>query len=211
MLALLGSHLADTDDPEQGAAMVREAVAAARQLDDATTVGRALLSQRFRGGPLELDERLECGSELVELGDRLNVEVFSSVGRQQLWWCYRELGEREQADRWYAEAAERMPLPDLEQLSYPPSVALLDGDLRRADHLTNVLSDANGDRRWPRLRRGVAHGHRKPSGPAPGSRIPGTHAGVQHLVWRVGQGAARAEPGVDGPVRMHDAPRRRSP
>ena len=145
MLALLGSHLADTDDPEQGAAMVREAVAAARQLDDATTVGRALLSQRFRGGPLELDERLECGSELVELGDRLNVEVFSSVGRQQLWWCYRELGEREQADHWYAEAAERMPLPDLEQLSYPPSVALLDGDLRRADHLTNVLSDANGD------------------------------------------------------------------
>ena len=145
MLALLGSHLADTDDPEQGAAMVREAVAAARQLDDATTVGRALLSQRFRGGPLELDERLECGSELVELGDRLNVEVFSSVGRQQLWWCYRELGEREQADHWYGEAAERMPLPDLEQLSYPPSVALLDGDLRRADHLTNVLSDAHGD------------------------------------------------------------------
>ena len=38
-----------------------------------------------------------------------------------------------------------MPLPDLEQLSYPPSVALLDGDLRHADHLTNVLSDAHGD------------------------------------------------------------------
>ena len=192
MLALLGSHLADTDDPEQGAAMVREAVAAARQLDDATTVGRALLSQRFRGGPLELDERLECGSELVELGDRLNVEVFSSVGRQQLWWCYRELGEREQADHWYGEAAERMPLPDLEQLSYPPSVALLDGDLRHADHLTNVLSDAHGD---TPLGRGYAAVCAWPSQTiGAGSRIPDSW----NACWRPTSGSASWSRGCSG-------------
>ena len=129
VLALLGSQLAATDDPERGNEMVREALHAARRLDDPVAIGRALLSYRFRGGPLELDERLACGNELVELGDRIGVEVFSYVGRQQLWWCYRELGDREQMDRWYAEAADRMRLPDLEQLSYAPSVALLDGDL----------------------------------------------------------------------------------
>ncbi len=131
--------------------MVREAVHAARRLDDPVTIGRVLLSYRFRGGPLELDERLACGNELVELGDRLGVEVFSYVGCQQLWWCYRELGDREQMDRWYAEAASRMRLPDLEQHSYPPSVALLDGDLTRAEHTTKLLSDAWGETRLGHL------------------------------------------------------------
>ena len=117
VLALLGSQLAATDDPERGNEMVCEAVHAARRLDDPVAIGRALLSYRFRGGPLELAERMTCGYELVELGDRIGVEVFSYVGRQQLWWCYRELGDREQMDRWYAEAADRMRLPDVEQLS----------------------------------------------------------------------------------------------
>ena len=93
------------------------------------------------------EERLACGTELVQLGDRLGVDVFSFAGRQQLWWCYRELGDREQMDRWYAEATERMHTPDAELLSQLPALALMDGDLARAEQLTDELSavwDASG-------------------------------------------------------------------
>ena len=69
-------------------------------------------------------------TELVELGDRLGVEVFSYVGFQQLWWCYRELGDRDQMDRWYAETAPADARPRRRAALVPPlPLALLDGDL----------------------------------------------------------------------------------
>ena len=122
--------------------MVREALHAARLLDDPVAIGRALLSYHFCGGPMDLEERLACGNELVELGDRLGVEVFSYVGCQQLWWCYRELGDRDADGPLVRRGGERMRLPDLEQLSYAPSVALwtVTDNLRK--QMTDVLSDA---------------------------------------------------------------------
>ena len=137
--AVLGIQLLLSDAPERGDAMVREAVAAARRLGDPVALGRALLSFRFCGGPLQLEERMACGVELAELGDRIGSEVFSYVGRQQLCWCYRESGDREQTARWDAAAAERMRVPDMEQLSQPPTDAILDGDLHRAEELTDVF------------------------------------------------------------------------
>ena len=122
--------------------MVHEALRAARRLGDPVAIGRVLLSYRFCGGPLDLAERLACGTELVELGDRIGVELFSYIGCQQLWWCYRELGDRDQMDDWYAEATRRIRLPDVEQMSYAPSVALLDGDLPHVQRTTDVLSEA---------------------------------------------------------------------
>ena len=39
-------------------------------------------------------QRIACGHELIELGDRTGQDVFSIVGCQQLWWCYCQLGDR---------------------------------------------------------------------------------------------------------------------
>jgi DNA-binding NarL/FixJ family response regulator len=142
VLALLGGHLLLTTEPGLGTEMIRAAVSAARRLDDPVTLGRALLSYRFCGGPLEMAPRMACGAELIEIGDRTGLEVFACVGRQQLFWCHRELGDLEEMDRWYRAAAEHVRGPDLDQLSQAPAVALMDGDLERAERLTDELIDA---------------------------------------------------------------------
>ncbi|HSB88042.1 MAG TPA: LuxR C-terminal-related transcriptional regulator, partial [Ilumatobacteraceae bacterium] len=74
-----------------------------------------------------------------ELGDRTGLELFACVGRQQLWWCYRELGDRRQMERWFDEAAERVRGPDLEQLSQTATVAVMDGNLVAADRLADIV------------------------------------------------------------------------
>ena len=91
------------------------------------------MSFRFCGGPLDLDQRLACGRELIELGERTGQEIFIGVGCQQLWWCYRELGDRAATEHWHAAAAQRVRWPDLEQLSQVACFAMLDGDLDRAE------------------------------------------------------------------------------
>jgi DNA-binding NarL/FixJ family response regulator len=139
IMTLIGMQLLLNGAPGRGTEMIREAVGAARRLGDEVTLGRALLSFRFCGGPLEMEERVACGHELIELGDRTGHEVFGSVGRQQLWWCYRELGERPEMDRWYDSAAQRIRGQDIEQLSQLPALALLDGDLDRAEHMAGMV------------------------------------------------------------------------
>ena len=139
IMTLLGMQLLVNGAPGRGTEMIREAVGAARRLGDEVTLGRALLSFRFCGGPLEMDERLACGHELIDLGDRTGHEVFGSVGRQQLWWCYRELGDRPEMDRWYESAAQRIRGQDIEQLSQLPALAVLDGDLDRAEQMAEMV------------------------------------------------------------------------
>jgi DNA-binding NarL/FixJ family response regulator len=139
--ALLGMHLFGSGVREGGTEMIRTAVAAARRLGDPVTLGRALLSYRFCGRPGDTDQRLACGHELIELGDRTGLELFACVGRQQLWWCHRELGNRDEMDHWYQAAAEHVHGPDLEQLSHAAAVALMEGDLARAEQLTGVIED----------------------------------------------------------------------
>ena len=121
--------------------MVRSAVRAARRLGDPVTLGQTLLSYRFCLETVDMDQRLACGRELIELGDRTGLEVFSCVGRQQLWWCYRELGDLDEMNRWYEAAEERVHGPDIEQISHAAAVALMDGDLERAERITDEIDD----------------------------------------------------------------------
>jgi DNA-binding CsgD family transcriptional regulator len=139
--AILGVQLLLTDAPARGTELIHAAVCAARRLGDPITLGRTLLSYRLCGGPLDLEKRIACGTELIAIGDQTGLEVFACVGRQQLWWCHRELGDRDEMDRWYESAGQLVRGPDVEQLSHPPAVALMDGDLDRAEQLTNHLSD----------------------------------------------------------------------
>ena len=141
VLALLGVELWFTDAQRRGAAMIRSAVCAARRLGDPVTLGQTLLPYRFCLDTVDIDQRLACGQELIELGDRTGLEVFACVGRQQLWWCYRELGDRDEMDRWYEAAAERVHGPDIEQLSHAAAVALMEGDLERAERITDEIED----------------------------------------------------------------------
>jgi DNA-binding NarL/FixJ family response regulator len=139
--AALGVQLLLTDAPARGTEMIQTAVDAARRLGDPITLGRALLSYRLCGGPLDIEQRIACGTELIEIGDQTGLDVFGCVGRQQLWWCHRELGDRDEMDRWYESSARLVRGPDLEQLSHPPAVALMDGDLARAEQLIEQFSD----------------------------------------------------------------------
>jgi DNA-binding CsgD family transcriptional regulator len=88
-----------------------------------------------------MEQRLACGQELIALGDQTGMEVFACVGRQQMWWCHRELGNRDEMDRWYESAAERIVGPDFEQIAHAASVALMDGDLARAERFTVELAE----------------------------------------------------------------------
>ena len=137
----LAVKVIESGAPERGAEIAAAAVSAARRLGDPVTLGRALLSRRFSFQTVDMEQRLACGAELIELGERTGLEVFACVGRQHLWWCHRELGDRDEMDRWYRSAAEHVRGPDLEQASNPPAVALMDGDLERAEQLTDELSD----------------------------------------------------------------------
>ena len=142
VLALLGRQIAQGgNDPRSGSAMVRQAVDDARTLGDPVTLGRALLAFRFCGGPFDIAERIVCGHELVALGDVTGLEVFAGVGRQQLWWCAREMGDIEAMDRWYDEATEHVKGRDVEQLSHEAAVALLHGDLDQASALSDELAE----------------------------------------------------------------------
>ena len=121
--------------------MVYAAVIAARQLGDPVVLGQALLPYRFCLPTVDMDERIACGQELIELGDLTGLEVFACVGRQQLWWCYRELGNRDEMERWFEAAAERARGPDIEQASQAAAVALIDGDLDLAERLNNEIAE----------------------------------------------------------------------
>jgi ATP/maltotriose-dependent transcriptional regulator MalT len=110
-------------------------------LGDPVTLGRALLSFRFSGGPFDIEERTACGHELIALGDVTGLEVFACAGRQQLWWCAREMGDVDEMDRWYESAREHVKGRDVEQLSHEAIVALLRGDLDRARDLTDDLAE----------------------------------------------------------------------
>ena len=172
-----------------------------------------------------MEERLACGRELIELGDTTGLEVFACVGRQQMAYCYRELGDRDEMDRWCAAARARVHGPDTEQLSYAASIALLDGDLDRAERITTEIEQmwhasgvgshvhragAHGHRRRSR-----AHGlHRRARPPTPHRRgaLRGAHgagrgAGLRpHRPDRTSTGAARSGP----PARLpHDVQRAR--
>ena len=114
--AMLGAGLVD-NDAARGTALIADAVAAARRADDPITLGRALMSFRFCGGPLDLDQKLACGRELLELGERTGQDIFTTVGCQQLSWCYCELGDRAAMEQWHDAAALRVRWPDLEQLN----------------------------------------------------------------------------------------------
>ena len=101
----------------------KTACARARQLDDAVALGRTLLTARFFGRSADTEQRLACGHELIELGERTGMEVFGLVGCQQLWWCHRELGDRDESERWFVEAELRAPRPR-------PGAALAAGSAR---------------------------------------------------------------------------------
>ncbi|MGH9270368.1 MAG: response regulator transcription factor, partial [Ilumatobacteraceae bacterium] len=66
---------------------------------------------------------------------------FSYTGRLQLAWCHRELGQVDEMARWQAEAARRTSIPDIEQASNDACAALLEGDLARAETLTERMED----------------------------------------------------------------------
>ena len=184
--AILGVQLLLTDAPARGTELINAAVSAAGRLGDPITLGRALLSYRLCGGPLDIEQRIACGTELIGIGDQTGLEVFACVGRQQLWWCHRELGDRDEMDRWYQSAGQLVRGPDVEQLSHPPAVALMDGDLDRAEHLTKTVHRPRDHR--PRLRRTPAHGHRRQSWANARSRQAGTLARCGHDLRRTPRG-----------------------
>jgi hypothetical protein len=91
-----------------------------------------------------MDQRIACGHELIELGERTGQDVFSIVGRQQLYWCYLQLGDRAAMTRWGNASARLVRGPDLEQLTFRICVALLDGELDRADEITDEMTRSEG-------------------------------------------------------------------
>ena len=153
VLALLGSQLASTDAPERGNEIVGEAL---------TAGASARRPHGDRQGPAVLPLPWRAAGTGRAAGVRHRACRARRLPRRRGLLLRRpsavvvvlpRAGDREQMDRWYAEAAERIRLPDIEQLSYPPSVALLDGELTRAEHLTDVLSHAWNE---TRLGRGYA-------------------------------------------------------
>ena len=139
VLARLGSERWFFDPRSGGAEMVGAAVRAARELGDPVTLGQTLLPYRYCIPTMDMEERLACGRELIELGDTTGLEVFACVGRQQMAYSYRELGDRDEMDRWCAAARARVHGPDTEQLSYDASIALLDGDIDRAERIITEI------------------------------------------------------------------------
>jgi DNA-binding CsgD family transcriptional regulator len=144
LIGNLGTHLYFADDVERAMPLLEDALDAARRTGDPVTIGRALMAYRWGGGPFAMGQRIACGHELIALGERTGQDVFSIVGCQQLAWCHRQLGDRAALTRWHAAAARLVRGPDLEQLSIDLSIAVLDGDLDRADQITADVVGVQG-------------------------------------------------------------------
>ncbi len=144
LTALLGGHLLWDHDSDVGQRMLLEAVDRARALGDPVLLGEALLVWRFCGGPFDVEQRIACGRELVDLGRTTGVRLFAVAGREQLWWCSRELGDLDESRAWYEEAAAYLYAPDLEQRSHIAALALLRGDLRAAEQEAHDMDDSGG-------------------------------------------------------------------
>ncbi len=138
--AVLAVQLAIGAQSHHALEVIEAAVRAARELGDPVLLGRTLLSYRFFGGPLEIEQRVACGRELIDLGEQTGLEQFACVGRQQLWWCSREMGDRDEMDRWFEAAERHVRGPDVEQMSQAAIVALLDGDIDGAERLTDSFA-----------------------------------------------------------------------
>ena len=144
LMGNLGTHLYIADDVERGQALMDEAVEIARATGDPMTLGRALLAHRWGGGPFEMDRRLACGHELIDLGERTGQGVFSIVGCQQLAWCCSQLGDPAALASWFDAAALLVHGPDIEQLVIELTIVLLRGDLDDAERITREVVELEG-------------------------------------------------------------------
>jgi DNA-binding NarL/FixJ family response regulator len=144
LMGSLGVHLNYGRDVERGQALLDETVKLARSTGDPATLGRALMAYRWSGGALAMDQRIACGHELLELGERTGEDVFALVGCQQLAWCHSQLCDRDELVRWFAAADRLARGPDIEQLTIELSIALLDSDLRSAARLASEIVDLEG-------------------------------------------------------------------
>jgi DNA-binding CsgD family transcriptional regulator len=91
-LAVVSEDLAFTE-PERAEALVEEARAIARALDDPVTLGHVLLSYRISARtPDNGEARQQTADELIALGYRTGQPTFTIVGLSHRAWCYRESG-----------------------------------------------------------------------------------------------------------------------
>jgi DNA-binding NarL/FixJ family response regulator len=144
LIATLGSHLYVSDDVERAGPLLDQAVRLARGTNDPVTLGRALMAARWGGGPFAMSQRLACGHELVELGERTGQDVFTLVGCQQLAWCHDQLGDLEGILRWRDAARRLVRGPDLEQLTIELTLAVRSGDLVKAERISAEIVDLDG-------------------------------------------------------------------
>jgi predicted ATPase len=133
LLARLAMELSFTLEQERRATLVDEAIAEARQLDDAATIAYALNAQHaVLWGPANTEERLAIASEAVALAERAGDRQLACEGRNHRIVALLEIGDVTAAAAEidaHARLAEelRQPFALWQAAAWRSTIALLEG------------------------------------------------------------------------------------
>jgi class 3 adenylate cyclase/DNA-binding CsgD family transcriptional regulator/tetratricopeptide (TPR) repeat protein len=140
-MALLGSHLHLSDEPERGRRLAREAFALARRTGDPDTFVRATFSMDFALNEYERAERWAVRLEGYEVALKAGLVTQAEVAAGGLALQARAAGDMVESRRWHERAlAISEPTHSIYSAQWGAIHAMLAGDLDEAERLNTAAA-----------------------------------------------------------------------
>jgi class 3 adenylate cyclase/DNA-binding CsgD family transcriptional regulator/tetratricopeptide (TPR) repeat protein len=141
IMALLGSHLHLSDEPERGRRLAREAFALARRTGDPDTFVRATFSMDFALNEYERAERWAVRLEGFEVALKAGLVTQAEVAAGGLALQARAAGDMVESRRWHERAlAISEPTHSIYSAQWGAIDAMLAGDLDEAERLNTAAA-----------------------------------------------------------------------
>ncbi len=133
--ALLGAHLALSDEHERGRDLARTAVELARAAGDTETFVRAVLSLRYTLNDYDHQERRRLNLEALEVASRAGLDGLAELCAAGLAQQAHADGDLEESRRWYRRGRELTEANSVGIVLWSTIEAFLAGDLDGAEEL----------------------------------------------------------------------------
>jgi tetratricopeptide (TPR) repeat protein len=137
-LALLGSHLHLSDEPERGRRLAREALEQALRTGDPDTFVRAAFSMNFALNEYQRAERWEVRREAFEVAIKAGLVTQAEVAAAGLAMQARSSGDMVESRRWHERALALSDAHSVFTALWPAVDAMLAGDLDEAERLNKA-------------------------------------------------------------------------
>jgi tetratricopeptide (TPR) repeat protein len=139
-MALLGSHLHLSDDPERGRQLAREALDLARRTGDADTFVRGTFSLNYALNEYERSQRWDLRLEGFHVAVRAGLAVQASVAAAGLAMQARAAGDMVESRRWHERALSISEAHNIFTAQWAAIDAMYSGDLDEAERLNTAAA-----------------------------------------------------------------------